>query len=264
MSQSLTGRVAIVTGAGSLPGRGIGRNLVENLAAKGARVLAVDIDPTTAKATAELCSARGQEVAAFQVDVMQPEQIKAMVAEAITRWGRLDILINHAGFGSFMALTETDDEHWNKMIALNLTSPFLASREALPHMLKNATGGVILNTISSAGMAGARAGIAYTAAKHGVVGLTRNIATSYASRGIRCNGICPGYTRSPLPEGMKPQISTSDSTDEAGQLFEGIARLAPRQGQPRELSDVIGFLATDEASFINGAIIAVDGGWTAI
>lgn len=264
MSQSLAGRVAIVTGAGSLPGRGIGRSIVENLAAKGARVLAVDIDEVTAQATAELCLAQGHDVIALRADASNPADIKMMVSVALEKFGRLDILVNHAGFGSFLSLTETDDDHWNKMIALNLSGPFLASREAVPHMMKNPNGGVILNTISSAGLAGGRAGLAYTAAKHGMVGLTRNIAATYAKRGIRCIGICPGYTRSPLPDGMQPQIAPSDSHDESRQLLEGIAQLGARQGRPNELADVIGFLATDEASFINGAIIPVDGGWTAI
>jgi len=264
MSQSLAGRAAIVTGAGSLPGRGIGRSIVASLASKGARVLAVDIDEATASETADGCRAQGFDVVALRADVTKPDEIKMMVAAALDRFGRLDILVNHAGFGSFMSLTETDDEHWHRMISLNLTGPFLTSREAVPHMLRNPTGGVILNTISSAGITGGRAGLAYTAAKHGLVGLTRNIAVTYAKRGIRCIGVCPGYTRSPLPEGMKPQIAPSDSSDDGREVLDGIAELAPRQGRPAELGEVIGFLATDAASFINGAIIPVDGGWTAI
>ena len=264
MTQSLSGRVAIVTGAGSLPGRGIGRGIVGSLCGYGAKVLAVDIDENTARETAEKFSGEGHEVVPFRADVTNRDDLLAMVDTAVSRFGRLDILVNHAGFGSFMALTETDDEHWDKMIALNLTSVFVASRAAVPHMMKNETGGVIINTISSAGIAGARAGLGYTAAKHGVVGLTRNIATTYATRGIRCVGVCPGYTRSPLPEGMKPQIAHTDSADEAGILLGRMAGLSFRNGRPAELAEVIGFLATDTASFINGAIIPVDGGWTAL
>jgi len=235
-----------------------------SLASKGASVFAVDIDATTAQATAEIGKGEGYDVVALRADATDPGDIKKMIAAAIEKCGRLDILVNHAGFGSYMSLLETDDAHWDKMISLNLTGPFLASREAVPHMMKNATGGVILNTISSAGMAGGRAGLGYTAAKHGLVGLTRNIAVTYAKRGIRCIGVCPGYTRSPLPEGVKPQILPSDSQDDAGLLFDAMAQLGARQGRPDELASVIGFLATDEASFVNGAIIPVDGGWTAI
>ena len=264
MTNSLDGRVAIVTGAGSLPGRGIGRGIVQSLCDKGASVLCADKDEATAEDTAAEMRKAGHSAKSFRADVTLKEDVAAMVEAAVGEFGRLDILCNHAGFGSFYALTETDDEHWDTMLMLNLSSAFWASRAAVPHMLKNDTGGVIINTISSAGMGGARAGIGYTAAKHGLVGLTRSIATTYATRGIRCIGVCPGYTRSPLPEGMKPQIQVSDSQDEAVQLLHQLADLSFRQGKPHELSEVIGFLATDTASFINGAILPVDGGWTAL
>ena len=264
MNTSLVGRVAIVTGAGSLPGRGIGRGIVKGLCDFGATVLAVDVNIDTAEETARLMREAGHEAKAFRADVTSRKDLRAMVAAAVETWGRLDILVNHAGFGSFMALTETDDEHWDTMISLNLSSVFLASREAVPHMMRNETGGVIINTVSAAGLAGARAGIAYTAAKHGVVGLTRSVATTYATRGIRCIGVAPGYTRSPLPQGVKPQIHTSDSADDAANLLGNLANLSFRNGSPQELSDVIAFLATDAASFINGAVIPVDGGWTAL
>lgn len=264
MSQSLVGRVAIVTGAGSLPGRGIGRELALRLAAKGAKIVAIDIDGETAQATADSVKSVGQEAIACEADVTNRDDIKRVIAKAIDQFGRLDILVNHAGFGSFMGLEETDDAHWDRMIALNLTSVFLVSREAMPYLLMNESGGVILNTISGAGILGGRAGLAYTAAKHGVAGLTKNIAVTYAARGIRCVGVCPGYTRSPLPPGMQPQISHTDSSDAAGVLFGKAADLGHRQGTPGELADVMAFLVTDEASFVNGAIIPVDGGWTSI
>lgn len=264
MTQSLRGRVALVTGAGSLPGRGIGREVVQRLAERGARVLAVDIDGETAQGTADGMNAAGHEVVACQADVTNRHDIKRMVSSAIETFGRLDILINHAGFGSFMALEETDDAHWDQMIALNLTSVFLATREAMPFLLANETGGAIVNTISGAGLLGGRAGLGYTAAKHGVIGLTKNVAVTYASRNIRCNGVCPGYTRSPLPPGERPQIAHTDSSDEAGIVFGRVADLGYRQGEPGELANVIAFLSTDEASFVNGAIIPVDGGWTSI
>jgi NAD(P)-dependent dehydrogenase (short-subunit alcohol dehydrogenase family) len=142
------------------------------------------------------------------------------------------------------------------MIALNLTAPFRMTRAVLPHMLERGSG-VIINTISSAGLGGGRAGAGYTAAKHGVVGLTRNTAFVYGRRGIRAVGICPGYTRS----GVAPQISTSDS--ETGPLLDGVAALSHRSGSPDELAAVFAFVASDAASYLNGAIIPVDGGWTA-
>jgi NAD(P)-dependent dehydrogenase (short-subunit alcohol dehydrogenase family) len=260
----LADKIAIVTGAGALPGRGMGKAIAAVLAAKGARVVAADIDLKRANDTADELNAQGHHVLALQVDVTQRADIERMSHFALEQFGRIDILINHAGFGSYMSLTETDDAHWQHMINLNLTGPFLTCREIVPLMLKNSSGGVIVNTISSAGVDGGRAGLAYTAAKHGMVGLTKNIAVTYAGRGIRCNGVCPGYTRSPLPEGSKPQIRPDDSTDYAGVLFDQMAKLSVREGAPHEVANVIGFLATDEASFVNGAIVTVDGGWTAI
>jgi NAD(P)-dependent dehydrogenase (short-subunit alcohol dehydrogenase family) len=242
----------------------MGRAIAAVLAAKGARVLAVDIDAQRAESTAEALREEGHEVVALQADVTKRQDIEHMAQQAMKHFGRIDILVNHAGFGSYMSLTETSDEHWDHMISLNLTGPFLACREIVPLMLKNATGGVIVNTISSAGVDGGRAGLGYTAAKHGLVGLTKNIAVTYGGRGIRCNGVCPGYTRSPLPPGTKPQIRPQDSTDYAGVLFDQVAKLSVREGAPTEVANVIGFLASDEASFVNGAIVTVDGGWTAI
>jgi NAD(P)-dependent dehydrogenase (short-subunit alcohol dehydrogenase family) len=261
---SLLGKTAIVTGAGALPGRGMGRAISQVLASKGAKVLAVDIDADRAASTANSLREAGYTVVGMQADVTQRSDIEKIVARAMDIFGRIDVLINHAGFGSYMSLVETDDDHWHHMINLNLTGPFLMSREVVPHMLRNPTGGVIINTISSAGLAGGRAGIGYTAAKHGLVGLTKGIAATYANRSIRCNGVCPGYTRSPLPAEESPQIRPSDSSDSAGDLFEEMARLKPREGLPEEVANVIGFLASDEASYVNGAIVAVDGGWTAI
>lgn len=188
-----------------------------------------------------------------------------MIAAVLDWFGRIDILVNHAGRGSFLSLTETDDLHWDEMIALNLSAAFLASREAVRHMVASGTGGVVLNTISSAGLAGGRGGFAYTTAKHGLVGLTRSIAATYGHKGIRCVGVAPGYIRSPLPEGMEePNAAVYYGETDASRLFRDIAKLGARPGQPRQFADVIGFLATDEASFINGAIVAVDGGFTAI
>jgi NAD(P)-dependent dehydrogenase (short-subunit alcohol dehydrogenase family) len=261
---ALSGRTAIVTGAGALPGRGMGRAISSALTERGARVLAVDIDEGRAKATAALLRSRGHDVTALRADASRRADIEKMVQIAVETYGGVDILINHAGFGSYMSLLETDDEHWNHMISVNLTGPFMACRAVVPIMMKNPKGGVIINTISSAGMVGGRAGLGYTSAKHGMVGLTKNIAVTYATRGIRCVGVCPGYTRSPLPEGAKPQIKPDDSTEYAGHLFDQIAKLGAREGAPHEIANIIGFLATDEASFVNGAIVAVDGGWTAI
>lgn len=198
---SLRGSTAIVTGVASLPRWGIGRIIAAALAGKGARIVPVDIDGDTANRTTDESRSRGHKALAIQADVTKAEDIDRTAVSAIKAFGS-EMLVNYAGFGSFMTLTETDNNHWRKMIERKR--------------------GVIINTISSA---------AYTAAKHGRVGLTKSIAIIYGANRIRCIGIGLGYVRSPLPDGMKPQINPSDGAE--GASLERIPALGNRQGVPR-------------------------------
>lgn len=254
---SLAGKVAIVTGAGALPGRGMGRAISHALAARGAAIVAVDQDADGAAGTAETLMREDTQAVAVTADVTTSDGIDSAYDTALESFGRIDVLINHAGFGAYNSVLETDDDLWESMISLNLTGPFKMTRKVLPHMLDRGSG-VIINTISSAGLGGGRAGVAYTAAKHGLVGLTRNTAFVYGPRGVRAVGICPGYTRS----GVAPQISTADS--ETRPLLDAVAAVSSRSGKPEELAEVFAFVASDAASYMNGAIVPVDGGWTAI
>jgi len=256
-TQDMAGRVVLITGAGALPGRGMGRAISQALGRRGAAIVAVDIDPLAAAETAAQLEDEGISSLALEADVTDPSAIRRVKEAALAEFGKVDVLINHAGFGAYNSLTETDDALWDRMLALNLTGPFLMSREFMPHMLERGSG-VIICTVSAAGLAGGRAGIGYTAAKHGLVGLIKNIAFVYGSRGIRCVGVAPGYTRS----GNAPQIATSDS--ETAQLLDAVVAAGPRQGTPQELAEAFAFLASDQASYINGTILPVDGGWTAI
>jgi NAD(P)-dependent dehydrogenase (short-subunit alcohol dehydrogenase family) len=255
-SEADLGKVAVVTGAGSLPGRGMGRAISLAMMRKGYSIVAVDRDPDAAKGTVEAVVAAGGAAVAVTADLTVAADIGRIRDEALTEFGRIDVLFNHAGFGAYNSVLETDDDLWDHMIELNLTSAFRMTRAVLPHMLERGTG-VIVNTISSAGIAGGRAGAGYTAAKHGLVGLTRSTAVIYADRGIRAVGVCPGYTRS----GAAPQISTSDS--ETAPLLDAVTAINVRDGKPEELAEVFAFVASDAASYLNGAIIPVDGGWTA-
>ncbi|MEV0144894.1 MULTISPECIES: SDR family oxidoreductase [unclassified Nonomuraea] len=252
------GLVALVTGAGS----GIGRAMALAFAQAGARVVACDIDADSAKRTTADIGALGDsgdlEGAAIAVaaDISDESSVAALVETAINAFGRIDVLCNNAGIMDTMALpAEIPVELWHRVLGVNLTGTFLVTRAVLPYMLKQGSGAIV-NTASEAGIRGGAAGAAYTAAKHGVVGLTRNVAWAYAKDGIRCNAILPG----PTMTGM----ATTATFDPAG-----ITRLAPvlalgeSMAQPEQMAEAAVFLASQSASFINGAIVPVDGGWSA-
>ncbi|WP_436763592.1 SDR family NAD(P)-dependent oxidoreductase [Streptosporangium sp. V21-05] len=242
-------KVALITGAGS----GIGRAMAIAFAEAGARVVVCDIDPGRAGRTA---SGIGDAALAVPADVSSETSVATLVETAIGAYGRVDVLCNNAGIMDSMALpADITLEQWDRVMRVNLTGAFLVTRAVLPHLLRQG-GGAIVNTASEAGIRGGAAGAAYTASKHGVVGLTRNVAWAYAKEGVRCNAILPGPTVTGIADGA--------SFDPIG-----AARLAPvltlgeRVAQPEQMAEVALFLASDAASFVNGAIVPVDGGWSA-
>ncbi|GBD22594.1 Glucose 1-dehydrogenase [bacterium HR29] len=248
----LEGRVAIVTGAGS----GIGKAIALRFAREGARIVAADIAPDRAETVAGEIVAGGGEAVGLGADVGSPEDAARIVASAVERFGRVDILCNNAGIMDRMApAAETPIDLWERVLRVNLTGPFLLCREALPLMLRQG-GGVIINIASVGGLQGGRAGAAYTASKHGLIGLTKNIAFMYAPQRIRCNAICPGPVQTAIGLGGEPN-AFGLSRMQLG------ATLMPRIAQPEEIAAVALFLASDEASFVNGAVVVADGGWTA-
>ncbi|MFI6512636.1 SDR family NAD(P)-dependent oxidoreductase [Streptosporangium sp. NPDC050855] len=242
-------RVALVTGAGS----GIGRAMAVAFAGAGARVVVCDIDAASAGRTADDI---GDAAVAVTADVSDEASVTALVEAAIGAYGRLDVLCNNAGVLDSMALpADIPVAMWERVLRVNLTGTFLVTHAVLPHMLSRGRGAIV-NTASEAGVRGGAAGAAYTASKHGVVGLTRSVAWAYAREGIRCNAILPGPTMT--------GIATNATFDPAG-----IARLGPvlalgeRMAEPERMADAALFLASDAASFVNGAIVPVDGGWSA-
>ena len=192
-------------------------------------------------------------------NVASEADVDRMIATATSTYGRLDILCNNAGvMDLMMPAHEASVELWDRVIAINLTGPFLACRRAIPLMLEQG-GGKIINTASEAGLRGGTAGTPYTVSKHGVVGLTKSIAFHYGDRGIRCNAICPG--------GVSTAIGIGRGTPSEAGLKKIQPIISPwlgsRIAQPEEQAAVVAFLASDEASYINGAILPVDNGWLA-
>lgn len=240
-------KVAIVTGAAS----GIGLAITNRFAEEGARVIATD-------RSAERLQALGgaDSIVTTTADVSNRADVERMIALAIERFGRIDILCNNAGIiDNLLPVGELTDEVWNRILAVNLTGPMMSCRAAIPHMLQQG-GGVIINISSIGGLFGARGGAAYAASKHGLIGLTRNIAVTYGKDGIRCVAVCPGAVTTAIGQEMQP----------SQRGMEALSRTYPanpRSADPVEIANVCVFLASDQASFVNGAAIVADGGWTA-
>ncbi len=248
-------QVALVTGAAS----GIGGALVQRLAAEGAAVVAVDIVEAPLQAMVAKLRDQGATITGCVANVASDADVAAMLDTAVATYGRLDVLCNNAGIMDLMTpAADVPLDLWERVLAVNLNGPFLACRRALPLFLAQG-GGCIVNTASEAGLRGGAAGTAYTVSKHGVVGLTRSIAFHYGERGIRCNAVCPGAVATGI--GMGSGVPSEAGLARVVPLLQGSA--PSRVSSPDELAAAIAFLASSDASYINGAILPVDGGWYA-
>ncbi|MCM3024664.1 SDR family oxidoreductase [Heyndrickxia ginsengihumi] len=249
----LKDKVAIVTGAAS----GMGKAIAEGYAKEGAKVVVSDLNLEGAQAVAETIKASGAEAIAVQTNVASEEDVEQLFAETKKAFGKLDILVNNAGIMDGMEpVGEISNERWEKVFSVNTVAVMKSMRIAVNLFLEQGYG-TIVNNISAGGLYGARAGAAYTASKHAVVGLTKNTAFMYANKNIRCNGIAPGGVNTNIGSTM-----TNMSEFGASRQALGMA-INPRSGEPEEIANLAIFLASDEASFVNGQIIAADGGWTA-
>jgi NAD(P)-dependent dehydrogenase (short-subunit alcohol dehydrogenase family) len=251
VTSSLHGRTAIVTGAAS----GIGRAIAMEFAAKGARVVIFDVETEAARDTVEAIVAAGGKALALDVDVSNIAQVDGAVAGVLTRYGSIDVLCNNAGVMDRMAPAHTlPPEEWEHVMAVNARGPYATCHAVLPSMLERRSGAIV-NIASIAGLTGGRAGAAYTASKHAVIGLTKSMAWTYVDYGIRCNAICPGGIRTPIMR----NIDIDEGLGVERLRLPGATK--PRQGEPDEIAAAAVFLASDQASFVNGSIIPVDGGW---
>ena len=242
----LEGKVAVITGAGS----GIGLAMTRRFVEEGAQVVAGEIVETGLERLQAIAGA-----IPVQADVTRQPDVDRLVATA-EGLGRLDVVCNNAGIvDRFLPVDEMTDEVWQRVLAVNLTGPMRVSRAALP-VMQRAGRGVIINIASVAGLRGAAAGAAYTASKHGLIGLTQNMAATYAGDGIRCVAIAPGGVNTGISAGGQP-------SPRGMALLQKILATSPRWGEAVEIANVAVFLASDEASFVNGAILPVDAGWQA-
>ena len=248
---SFEGRVALVTGAGS----GIGRATSLVFAREGAVVACSDIDADSGGLTARMIQERGGEASFFGADVAVAEEVEAMVEGVVGRYGRLDIAYNNAGIGG---LGKPTDEHtlaeYERTMAVNTKGVYLGMKYQIPRMLERG-GGAIVNTASMVGLVGMAGLAAYVASKHAVVGLTRSAALEYASRGIRINCVCPGIIRTPINQKFWDEFPGSE---EEWLPIEPIGRY----GEPEEVAEVVAWLSSDEASFVHGHAMTVDGAAT--
>jgi NAD(P)-dependent dehydrogenase (short-subunit alcohol dehydrogenase family) len=246
--ERLSGKIGVITGAGS----GMGKAMALVFAEEGARIVCADISGKEEETAASI----GAAAVAVRVDVSRSDDVARMIETAVQRWGRLDLLVNNAGFGGpIMPLIEQSEENFDNVVAVNLKGVFLGMKYGIAAMLRSG-GGSVVNTASAAGLVGWKGHAAYSAAKGGVVQITKTAALDYAEAGVRVNAICPGMTWTGLVAASKDHPLPPPD-----------ARVPPqpmaRWGLPTELAAVALFLASDESSFITGAAIPVDGGYVA-
>ncbi|GCF11660.1 SDR family NAD(P)-dependent oxidoreductase [Dictyobacter arantiisoli] len=251
-------KIALVTGSGS----GIGREIALLYAQQGAHVLVADIQLEAAQAVVGEIQARAGQAQAIQIDIANEEQVATVFAQVVQEHGRLDILVNNAGVSHVGNILETTLTDWKRVMGINAAGTFLCAREAVKHMVaQEPQGGVIVNIASVAGMIGIERRLPYSASKGAVISITRSVAMDFVQQNIRVNAICPGTVHTPFVDGYLAR-SFADTKDEE------LAKLHARQpigrmGRPEEIASAALYLASDEAAFVTGSALVIDGGWTA-
>lgn len=247
----LKDKVALVTGGAS----GIGRAVALAWAREGARVVVSDVDRDGGEETAEAVRAAGSEALFAAADVGKPEDCEALVQRAVQKFGRLDIACNNAGIGGPQAPTaDYPLDAWAQVIAINLSGVFYGMKYQLPAMLKNG-GGAIVNMASILGAVGFAGSPAYSAAKHGVLGLTQATALEYSAQGVRVNAVGPGFIHTPMISALEENRAVNDMLVAAHPIG--------RLGRAEEVAELVLWLSSSKASFVTGAYYPVDGGYLA-
>ncbi len=253
MAPQLSGKSVIITGAGS----GIGRAAAMVFAREGARVMVADVSEDGGMETVSMISREGGEAKFHRCDVARAAEVDELVAAAVKSWGRLDCAFNNAGVaGSLKRTADYDEDEFDRLIRINLKGVWLCMRAEIRQFLAQRSPGAIVNTASAAGLVASHSMPAYTAAKHGVVGLTKCAAVEYARVGIRINAVCPGVVDTPLVAGMIADLP---------RVAQALDRAEPigRKARPEEIAEAAAWLCSERASFVTGASISVDGALTA-
>jgi NAD(P)-dependent dehydrogenase (short-subunit alcohol dehydrogenase family) len=248
------GEVAVVTGAAS----GIGEATAIAFAQEGAGVVIVDTDREQGEVVAKKIEEQGGDVLVVPTDVARENEVQGMVEDVTARWGRLDVLVNNAGIYYQADVVDTPFEVWNDVLAVNLSGPFLCTKYAVPVMIRGG-GGAVVNVASEAGLVGIKGQVAYNVSKGGMIALTRSCAVDLAGQGVRVNCVCPGTSDTPL---VREAVNRASDPAAARRALEEVRPLN-RLGKPEEIAAAILYLASSEAGYATGAILSVDGGYTA-
>ena len=247
----LAGKVVVITGAAS----GIGLATARLFAREGARLLLGDVDEKAGRRAAREIEEAGGGAAFVQTDVTSGAEVRNLVSSADERYGKLDVIFNNAGISMMKSIPDTSEEDFDRIVAINLKGVFLGCKHAIPHLLENPDGGVILNMSSNGGLIGRPGDPLYSATKHAVMGLTKSLALTYADRGIRVNALCPGAIDTPMIWG-----GLGPDGDREEHIRHVLANSpTPRMAAPEEVARAALFLASPDSSYVNGVGLAVDG-----
>lgn len=249
----LENKVAIITGSGA----GIGKEIARTYAKEGAKVVIADFNEVALKEVVQEFTDQGYEAFGVKVNVANEVDVVKMVDDTVEKYGRVDIVVNNAGVGDNMqAAGNVEDDVWNRVMSINVNGVMRIMRKVIPLFIENG-GGTIVNMASISGLTGGRGGLAYTAAKHALVGMTKNVASQYGPQNIRCNAIAPAHVNTGFAASM-------ENFDKFGMEIatRGVSMM-PKAGEVEDIANIALFLASDESSYINGVALAADAGWSA-